>query len=208
MGTTAIGTALPEIPGNAASRMDFKRPAPMTSQIVRLDDRQLEELATVAESPLPALLPCDGEEFTKLIMTMATMPRRADDDTTGKLRLAILRRVLGHWGSGIEQLGLFFVTYCLMPWFVIWEEAVWMWLLTPAEQQTYYAKYNEGALLRGSLKDQADFLKAALGPNVGYITQNEARETVDRNPIDGGDELPRPGTTVHAIMQEEVSDAK
>lgn len=112
------------------------------------------------------------------------------------------------WGSGIEQLGLFFVTYCLMPWFVIWEEAVWMWLLTSAEQRSYYAKYNEGALLRGSLKDQADFLKAALGPNVGYMTQNEARETVDRNPIEGGDELPRQGTTAHAIMQEELSDAE
>lgn len=111
------------------------------------------------------------------------------------------------WGSGIEQLGLFFVTYCLMPWFVIWEEAIWTWLLTPQEQLTMYAKYNEGALLRGSLKDQAEFLKAALGPNVGYMTQNEARETQDRNPIEGGDELPRPGTTAHAIMQEELADA-
>lgn len=111
------------------------------------------------------------------------------------------------WGSGIEQLGLFFVTYCLMPWFVIWEEAVWTWLLTPAEQQTYYAKFNEGALLRGSMKDQAEFLKAALGPNVGYLVQNEAREFMDRNPIDGGDELPRPGTTAAAIMQEETADA-
>jgi len=111
------------------------------------------------------------------------------------------------WGSGIEQLGLFFVTYCLMPWFVIWEEAVWTWLLTPVEQQTYYAKYNEGALLRGSLKDQAEFLKAALGPNVGYMTQNEARETQDRNPIAGGDDLPRAGTTANAIMQEELADA-
>jgi HK97 family phage portal protein len=111
------------------------------------------------------------------------------------------------WGSGIEQLGLFFVTYCLMPWFVIWEEAIWTWLLTPQEQLTMYAKYNEGALLRGSLKDQADFLKAALGPNVGYLTQNEARDMQDRNPIEGGDELPRPGTTAHSIMQEELADA-
>lgn len=112
------------------------------------------------------------------------------------------------WGSGIEQLSLFFVTYCLMPWFVIWEEAIWMWLLTPAEQQTYYAKFNEGALLRGSLKDQADFLKAALGPNAAYITPNEAREHSDRNPIEGGDELPRPGTTAAAQMQEETQDAQ
>lgn len=111
------------------------------------------------------------------------------------------------WGSGIEQLSLFFVTYCLMPWFVIWEEAIWMWLLTPAEQQTYYAKFNEGALLRGSLKDQADFLKAALGPNAAYLTPNEARDYVDRNPLDGGDDLPRPGTTAAAMMQEEKQNA-
>lgn len=111
------------------------------------------------------------------------------------------------WGSGIEQLSLFFVTYCLMPWFVIWEEAIWMWLLSPAEQLTYYAKFNEGALLRGSLKDQADFLKAALGPNAAYLTPNEARDYVDRNPLDGGDDLPRPGTTAAAMMQEEKQNA-
>jgi HK97 family phage portal protein len=111
------------------------------------------------------------------------------------------------WGSGIEQLSLFFITYCLMPWFVIWEEAIWMWLLTPAEQETHYAKFNEGALLRGSMKDQAEFLKAALGPNVGYLVQNEAREFMDRNPIDGGDDLPRAGTTAAAIAQEENTNA-
>lgn len=111
------------------------------------------------------------------------------------------------WGSGIEQLGLFFVTYCLMPWFVIWEEAVWTWLLTPLEQQTMYAKFNEGALLRGSLKDQAEFLKAAMGPNAAYMTPNEAREYVDRNPLPNGDDLPRQGTTAAAIMQEEKKDA-
>ena len=32
------------------------------------------------------------------------------------------------WGSGIEQLGLYFVTYCLMVWFIIWEEAIWRML--------------------------------------------------------------------------------
>lgn len=111
------------------------------------------------------------------------------------------------WGSGIEQLSLFFITYCLMPWFVIWEEAVWMWLLSPEEQQTHYAKYNEGALLRGSLKDQAEFLKAAMGPNAAYLTANEAREFVDRNPLPGGDDLPRPGTTAAAIMEEDTTNA-
>jgi HK97 family phage portal protein len=112
------------------------------------------------------------------------------------------------WGSGIEALGMFFVTYCLMDWFVIWEEAIWMWLLTPQEQETYYAKYNEGALLRGSLKDQADFFKAAIGPNAAWMTPNEVRESFDRNSIDGGDDLPRPGTTAAAIAQEDTANAE
>ncbi|MEH3107140.1 MAG: phage portal protein [Sphingomonas fennica] len=112
------------------------------------------------------------------------------------------------WGSGIQQLGLFFVTYCLLQWFVIWEEAVWFCLLTPTEQETMYAKFNDGALLRGSLKEQAEFLKAALGPNVGFLTPNEAREHMDRNPHPDGDELPRAGTTAATIAKEETADAE
>jgi HK97 family phage portal protein len=111
------------------------------------------------------------------------------------------------WGTGINQLGLFFVTYCLLQWFVIWEEAVWLCLLTPAEQDTMYAKYNDGALLRGSLKEQAEFLKAALGPNAAFLTPNEAREYMDRNPIAGGEDLPRAGTTAAEIAKEENDDA-
>lgn len=111
------------------------------------------------------------------------------------------------WGTGIQQLGLFFVTYCLLQWFVIWEEAVWLCLLTPSEQDTMYAKYNDGALLRGSLKEQAEFLKAALGPNAAFLTPNEAREYMDRNPIPGGEDLPRAGTTAANIANEEKDDA-
>jgi HK97 family phage portal protein len=109
------------------------------------------------------------------------------------------------WGTGIQQLGLFFVTYCLLQWFVIWEEAVWLCLLTPTEQDSYYAKFNDGALLRGSLKEQAEFLKAALGPNGAFLTPDEAREYLDKNPIPGGNTLPRAGTTAAAIANEETS---
>jgi HK97 family phage portal protein len=111
------------------------------------------------------------------------------------------------WGSGIQQLGLFFVTYCLLQWFVIWEEAVWFCLLTPTEQESFYAKYNDGALLRGSLKEQAEFLKAALGPNSAFLTPNEAREYMDRNPIAGGEDLPRAGTTAATIAKENDDEA-
>jgi phage portal protein BeeE len=111
------------------------------------------------------------------------------------------------WGSGIQQLGLFFVTYCLQQWFVIWEEAVWFCLLTASEQDTMYAKYNDGALMRGSLKEQAEFFRAALGPNAAFLTPDEAREYMDKNPIAGGDQLPSAGTTAATIAKENDDDA-
>ena len=117
------------------------------------------------------------------------------------------------WGSGIEQLGLFFVTYCLLMWFVIWEEAIWR-MLDPEEQEArdgsiLYAKVNERALLRGSMKDQADFMSKAMGAGGGHgwMSPNEARDNFDMNPMAGGDDLPRPGTTAAAIVEEEKLDA-
>lgn len=91
------------------------------------------------------------------------------------------------WGSGIEQLGLFFITYCLMPWFVVIEEAVKRSLLNEVDQGQYYAKFNEGALLRGSLKDQAEFFSKALGSggSPGWMTQDEVREKQDMQPKGG-----------------------
>lgn len=67
------------------------------------------------------------------------------------------------WGSGIEQLGIGFVRYALAPWFTAWEQAIRRTLLTPDERRTHKARFNEGALLRGSMKDQAEFFAKALG---------------------------------------------
>lgn len=93
------------------------------------------------------------------------------------------------WGSGIEQLGLFLVTYCLLPWFNAWEETIAASLLSDAERDSYYAKFNEAALLRGSLKDQAEFFAKAIGgPGAGgFMVPNEAREKMDMNPEPWGD---------------------
>jgi HK97 family phage portal protein len=114
------------------------------------------------------------------------------------------------WGTGIEQLGLYFVVYCLLPWFVIWEEAIWR-LLSRQEKQSrdgtiLYAKFNERGLLRGSLKDQSEFLARALGSGGGkpFMEANEARESLDMNPHpDGGGLAPRAGTTAAAIVEDQ-----
>ncbi|MGZ8286130.1 MAG: phage portal protein [Allosphingosinicella sp.] len=112
------------------------------------------------------------------------------------------------WGSGIEQLGLFFVTYCLMPWFTAWEQAIER-ILDESEQDRFYVKFNEGALLRGSLKDQAEFFAKALGAGGGWgwMRPNEVRESFDRNPVEDGNELPRPSGAAGLEVEDDVPPA-
>lgn len=116
------------------------------------------------------------------------------------------------WGTGIEQLGLFFVTYCLMKWFVAWEQAIERTCFTQAEQdaEELYVKFNEGALLRGSLKEQAEFFRAALGPNQAYRSVNEVRAAFDLNPKTGEetgpDAIPQPSAAAASTSKEQVDD--
>jgi HK97 family phage portal protein len=86
------------------------------------------------------------------------------------------------WGSGIEQLGIFFIQYGLMPWFVAWEQEVERILLSDADvRQGHYTKFNERALLRGSMKDQAEYFSKALGSGgaPAWMTQDEVRDVAD-----------------------------
>lgn len=113
------------------------------------------------------------------------------------------------WGTGIEQLGLFFITYCLLAWFVAWEEAIWRSCLTEQEQDEYFAKFNVGALLRGSLKDQAEFFAKALGSggSQAWMTPDEVRDNFDQNPISGGDKLPERVASKPDAPAKEPADA-
>ncbi|ESH90783.1 portal protein [Cupriavidus sp. HPC(L)] len=81
------------------------------------------------------------------------------------------------WGSGIGQLGIFFVQYTLADWFTAWEEACARSLLSERELDEMQFKFNEGALLRGTLKEQAEFFAKALGAGgqKPWMTQNEVR---------------------------------
>lgn len=85
------------------------------------------------------------------------------------------------WGSGIEQMAIFFIQYTLAPRFVAWEQALARSLLTDAERESYYFKNNERALLRGTLKDQADYFAKALGAggHQAWHSVNEVRGLLD-----------------------------
>ncbi|WP_310619677.1 phage portal protein [Flexibacterium corallicola] len=86
------------------------------------------------------------------------------------------------WGSGIDVLGQFFVRYGLNPWFVAWEQAIERDLLSDREATQYEAKYNANALLRGSMKEQAEYWALALGAggHHPWLLQEEVRELDDR----------------------------
>jgi HK97 family phage portal protein len=85
------------------------------------------------------------------------------------------------WGSGIEQLAIFFIQYGLGHWFVSWEQAAARSFIPDNQLGARQFKFNEGALLRGTLNDQASFFSKALGAGgqAPWMSQNEVRELSD-----------------------------
>ena len=85
------------------------------------------------------------------------------------------------WGTGIDVLGQMFVRYSLSPWFTAWEQAIERVCLSDADQDRFDVKFNSGALLRGSMKDQAEFFAKALGSggHQPWMTYQEVRDLSD-----------------------------
>ena len=84
------------------------------------------------------------------------------------------------WGSGIEQLAMLFVRFGLAPWFSVWEQAITRSLQPVAERAAVYPDFDERELLRGTMKDQGEFLARALGSggHRPWMEVNEARQLV------------------------------
>lgn len=133
---------------------------------------------------------------------MSTSARDAQLADIRKMQVEEIGRVTGvprpllmvdetSWGSGIEALGRFFVQFALGPWFEAWQQACERTLLDDDEVDRYAVKFNAGALLRGSIKDQGDFFAKALGAGgqPAWMTQNEVRDVLDMPRKDGGDDL-------------------
>ncbi|WP_375414636.1 phage portal protein [uncultured Bradyrhizobium sp.] len=95
------------------------------------------------------------------------------------------------WGSGIGVLGQFFVRYGLNPWFEAWQQAIERTLLSDDDQEKYIVKFNAGALLRGSMAEQGDFLAKMMGAGgqQPIFTANEARDFLDMPSHPDGDSL-------------------
>lgn len=93
------------------------------------------------------------------------------------------------WGTGLQALVQFFHQFGLSPWFSSWEQAGERSLLVGEEKDRFEIKFNSGAFLRGSPKEQAEYFNKALGSggSPGWLSQNEVRELDDRPPSPDGD---------------------
>lgn len=95
--------------------------------------------------------------------------------------------------ASAEQMFLAHVVHTLMPWYERLQQDFDEQLLGTDETDLHF-KFIEHGLLRGSFDVQAQGFSAALGSggSPAWMTPNEVRERLDLNPIEGGDELPKP----------------
>lgn len=87
--------------------------------------------------------------------------------------------------NNVENLGLSFVAYSLVPYLTRIEQRIRVGLLSESDQLRYYAKFNTGALLRGDLKSRYEAY--GTGINWGFLSPNDCRELEDLPPREGGD---------------------
>lgn len=100
------------------------------------------------------------------------------------------------WGSGIEQLSIGFVRFGMNPWFTAWQESIGR--MTGEDEADIEAKFNPGALLNGTMKDQYDaFAKASgAGGHRPWMTPNEIRKLSNQPSHPDGNGLgPAPAAT-------------
>ncbi len=106
----------------------------------------------------------------------------------------LLHHLLRATFNNIEELGISFVQYGLIPWLRVWEQCITQKLLTPEEQLRYFAEHNVDALLRGSAAARAAFYQVMT--NAAIMSRNECRKKENLDPVDGGDTFLVQGATV------------
>ncbi|WP_165799485.1 phage portal protein [Sphingomonas oleivorans] len=100
------------------------------------------------------------------------------------------------WGTGIEQLGIGFVTYTLRPHLVRFQRELNRKLFPSIgnRRSEYFIEFDPDGLMQGDIKSQGEYFRIALGGNQlpGFMTINEVRRLKNLPPIPGGDEVYRP----------------
>jgi HK97 family phage portal protein len=94
--------------------------------------------------------------------------------------------------ASAEQMFIAHVVHTITPWVTRFEQSAERALLGPDENLDI--RFDLKGLMRGAAKDRAEYYAKALGSGgaPAWMTQNEVREDDGLDPIDGGDELPKP----------------
>ena len=85
--------------------------------------------------------------------------------------------------SSVEQQGLDFVTFSLVPWLRRWEGAARRDLIQ--DDETYFAEFDVRGLMRGDNAGRAQYYRDLW--QLGVLSINEIRSSEGMNPIEGGD---------------------
>lgn len=97
--------------------------------------------------------------------------------------------------NSLEQKMLAYLSNCLLRWLVRWEQECDEKLLTTRQKtsDSHYHRFATGALLRTDMKSQAEYLSKLIAARV--MNPNEARDLLEMNEYDGGDEYANPAIT-------------
>ena len=96
--------------------------------------------------------------------------------------------------ASAEQVFQAHVVHTLHPWVERLQQSIDNDLLDGPEDEGYEAHFNMNSLQKGAFKDRFEGYSKSLGSggSPAWMTPNEIRAMEDLNPIDGGDELPKP----------------
>jgi len=86
------------------------------------------------------------------------------------------------WGSGLEELNMAFVAYCLRPYLVQWEQEINRRLLDNSDQ--YFSEFLIEGLLRG--KQYERFQAYAIARQWGWMCPDDICEIENQNPLPDG----------------------
>lgn len=98
--------------------------------------------------------------------------------------------------ASAEQMFIAHVVHCLTPWAERIEQSAAINLFGPNER--FELRHDFNGLMRGASKDRGEFYAKSLGSggSPAWATPNEIRAIEGDDPIEGGDELPRPTNAV------------
>lgn len=129
--------------------------------------------------------------------------------------IGVFPPMIGHAGQSMtfasaEQVFQAHVVHTLAPWVQRIEQSIDNDLLDGDEDAGFSAHFNMNSLQRGAFKDRFEGYSKALGSggSPAWMTPNEIRALEDLNPVDGGDELPKPTNVAPAAAPNAAPGAK